>query len=217
MIVPFSFFKTPLVIIPNLIFHLDAGVSSSYPGSGSTWSDLSGRGNNFALFNSPTYNSGSGGYITFNGSNQYGSMTLPSNISNNKIYTVNMWVRMKTNKIGGAFWCSGTNTSTFSFIQNGGFPDVIQFNGSATTGMTTNVWYMLSGTGNGSNYTFYVNAVNKATSSATQVFSVDNYLGKRGDGIYFNCDIATIKVYDRELSASEITTEFNNTKGRFGL
>ena len=43
-------------VTAGLLFHLDAGNASSYPGSGSTWTDLAGSGLTTTLYNSPTYN-----------------------------------------------------------------------------------------------------------------------------------------------------------------
>ena len=39
------------MITDGLIVALDASVSESYPGSGTTWTDLSGNGNNGTLVN----------------------------------------------------------------------------------------------------------------------------------------------------------------------
>ena len=59
------------IITDNLELYLDAGDSSSYSGSGSTWTDISGSGNNFSLVNSPTFSSNNGGHIILDGTNQY--------------------------------------------------------------------------------------------------------------------------------------------------
>jgi hypothetical protein len=47
------------IITDGLILYLDASNPVSYPGSGNTWRDLSTKGNNFALINSPTYQNSS--------------------------------------------------------------------------------------------------------------------------------------------------------------
>lgn len=55
------------IVQSGLVLNLDAGVSSSYPGSGTTWTDLSGNGRNFTL-NNPSYysfSSANGGSIGF--------------------------------------------------------------------------------------------------------------------------------------------------------
>ena len=57
------------VVQSGLVLNLDAGASTSYPGSGTTWTDLSGNGNNGSLVNGPTFNSSNGGSISFDGSN----------------------------------------------------------------------------------------------------------------------------------------------------
>jgi hypothetical protein len=62
---------TASVITTNLIQHLDAADSSSYGGSGTTWTDLSGQGHHLTLIGSPTYTStgsgSAGGEFTFDG------------------------------------------------------------------------------------------------------------------------------------------------------
>ena len=55
------------IITENLVLCLDAANSKSYPGSGTTWTDLSGNGNNATLTNGPTYSSANGGSIVFDG------------------------------------------------------------------------------------------------------------------------------------------------------
>ena len=48
---------SPKIVTDGLVVCLDAGDKNSYPGSGATWSDVSGNGNDFTLYNSPTHNS----------------------------------------------------------------------------------------------------------------------------------------------------------------
>ena len=63
----------PTLITTGLVLHLDAGDALSYPGNGNTWNDLSGS-NNGTLLNGPTYNSGNGGSIVFDGINDVVSL-----------------------------------------------------------------------------------------------------------------------------------------------
>ena len=73
------------IITSGLVLFLDAGNTSSYPGSGTTWTDLSGNGNNGTLTNGPTYTSSNGGAIVFDGINDFvnsgSSISLPGDIS----------------------------------------------------------------------------------------------------------------------------------------
>lgn len=74
---PFSFFASEAEeaqpVQTGLTFWVDSDDSNSYPGSGTTWYDISPSGStrDFTLVNSPTYNSGPGGSFTFDGSSQY--------------------------------------------------------------------------------------------------------------------------------------------------
>jgi hypothetical protein len=66
--------------LATLQLYLDAGNASSYPGSGTTWTDLSGNGRNGTLTNGPTYSSANGGSIVFDGTDDFvqctGSLTV---------------------------------------------------------------------------------------------------------------------------------------------
>jgi hypothetical protein len=63
------------IVTSGLILYLDAGNTSSYPGSGTTWTDLSGNGSNGTLTNGPTFSSSNNGILTFNGTSQYAEMS----------------------------------------------------------------------------------------------------------------------------------------------
>ena len=45
----------PKIVTDGLVLCLDAAIGKSYPGSGNTWYDLSGNGNNCTLYNSPSF------------------------------------------------------------------------------------------------------------------------------------------------------------------
>jgi len=78
----------PDIIRDGLILYLDAAEPSSYPGSGTTWTDLSGRGNNGTLTNGPTYNSSNGGFLVFDGINDYCRHLLSSRT---EARTISIW------------------------------------------------------------------------------------------------------------------------------
>ena len=74
-----SVIKGPNVVREGLVLHLDAGTTRSYPGSGTTWTDLSENSNNGTLVNSPTFNSANGGSIVFDGGDDHATTTLQRN------------------------------------------------------------------------------------------------------------------------------------------
>ena len=100
MFIPFGFFDSPAstssIATSGLILNYDISNTSSYPGSGTTVTDLTGS-SNATLYNSPTYTATGGGYLTFNGSNQYlgtntalGSKLNPANSST--VISIFVWV-----------------------------------------------------------------------------------------------------------------------------
>ena len=62
---------SPKIVTNGLVMCLDAGNIKSYPGSGTTWTDLSGRGNHGTLTNGPAFSSLYGGGLVFDGANDY--------------------------------------------------------------------------------------------------------------------------------------------------
>lgn len=103
----------PDIITDGLVLELDAGDRNSYPGTGTTWRDLSGNSNNGTLTNGPTFNTGSLGNIVFDGVDDYvGVGTLGSYGS-----------QMSTNGVTVDFVFSSTYTAAFKqfgVINNGG-------------------------------------------------------------------------------------------------
>ena len=77
-------------VTAGLLFHLDAGNASSYPGSGTTMTDLAGSGITTTLYNSPTYNSANGGYLMFTpSSSQYGKTS--ASLAELATWSVEVW------------------------------------------------------------------------------------------------------------------------------
>jgi len=91
---------TPEIITTNLLLYLNAGNSTSYPGSGSTWFDISGNGNSGSLTNGPTFSSANGGIIVFDGTNDR-VIVSSLNLSTTSRITLNMWVRFTSLPAGG--------------------------------------------------------------------------------------------------------------------
>jgi len=78
------------VVQDGLVLNLDASKFYSYSRSGTTWTDLSGNGNNGTLVNGPTFSSANGGSIVFDGSNDY--MTSSFTFTANQAMTISGWL-----------------------------------------------------------------------------------------------------------------------------
>ena len=80
----------PPVVTNGLVLYLDAGFTPSYPRSTTTWTDLSGKGNNCTLINGPTYSTSQGGGIQFDATDDYA--TIPDNNSLDLTsLTISLW------------------------------------------------------------------------------------------------------------------------------
>lgn len=83
----------PKIVTDGLVMHLDAANPKSYPGTGTTWGDLSGKGNGGTLINSPTFNSGNNGSIVIDGVDDYlnTNFLTKNHFSENQSWTISSW------------------------------------------------------------------------------------------------------------------------------
>ena len=213
------------IINNNLVLHLDAGDSSSYSGSGTSWTDLTGNGNNGTLVNGVSYSSSNGGYLIFDGSNDrvdFSTYVQPAYTSSSS-FTWFIWVYPTTysnnDVIMGNRVVSGSNVwtkltpSRFEWK----YPDHLDGSG---TDVTQNQWQNICIVKNGSSFTYYKNGTSIDTMTSTHSKNYTNpfYLG--GDPSYGEnpaCRISIVAVYDAALTASEVQQNFNATKGRYGI
>ena len=233
-------FNLPGDIVTNgLVLNLDTAYYNSYPRTGTTWSDLSGSGNNGTLTNGPTYVvTGASSSIQFDGVDDYISTSTSSGLTQagNTQFTVSFWViKTASNKdamIGpwnesdrkGWFLQWFTDSVVYFGITNGG----ANYN-YVNIGYTNN-WYNIVGVFDGSQSTnqnigkIYVNGVLQTTNnSVTMLTSVPTNLveltiGKLTNYTSFTTgNISSTQIYNRALSESEIQQNFNALRGRFGI
>jgi hypothetical protein len=105
----------PKIVTDGLVLALDAGNTKSYPGSGTTWNDLSGNAINGTLTNGPTFDSGNGGSILFDGVDDFVNTsnnlsTVASNLfaDGTGTWTVSTWFKFPISpagtRTGNASW-----------------------------------------------------------------------------------------------------------------
>jgi len=230
-------FADPALITTGLTLYFDAGNASSYPGSGTTWTDLTGNGNTGTLANGPTYTGSFGGGIVFDGTND--QVNIPSTYIPIKFgtsaYSIEMWIRPAsiTNRQGLVCTDGGSGTAPVFAIQGQGtngavgcgtfsFGDTV--NTGTNNGVSLNQWahVVLSRASTASNDAFiYINSTLKATGTLST-----NYSGTHGVAIgytptageYFSGTIAIVRIYKGyALSSSDVLQNYNLTKTRFGL
>lgn len=217
------------IISSNLKLHLDASNSTSYSGSGTTWTDISTTGMSATLTNGPVYSTNNGGYFTFDGTNDY--VSLPSAYPGSNDITIEAWInRASTNGAGVAIanmdnWTSGCVQLQFANNQ-------LQFalNGEADKyanySFAINKWYHVAAVYDKSAKTvkFYVNGMLKNTENytsppavANQAFKIGGWSYNSSMQNYFNGSIGMIRIYSSTLNSTQITNNFNNAKQNFGL
>jgi len=215
----------------GLLVSLDAGNTASYPGSGSTWTDLISS-KAFTLFGTPTYNSGNGGYLSFApASSQYAQATsLTSSLGK---WTLETWhYYTGTNSSGQPciiteVFPGSTSQINYSLGTNSGAGTLQNgfFNGAwrTTTGtsLTANTWNHIVGTYDGATIKLYVNnsLIQSSSYSGTAATSQGGIrLMRRWDSAqYWGGRLAIVNIYTGSFTATDVTQNYNTNKGRFGL
>jgi hypothetical protein len=229
------------IVRSNSVLHLDAANIKSYPGSGSTWSDLSGNGNNGTLTNAPTYSSANNGSIVFDGTNDH--ILLPTNFfsfPSLTTFTISLWFK-STQTTGGTLF---GQQSTANYDTAGGFVPVIYLrtnglirvepfwtasesnNILSTNALNNGVWHNVTTTFNAGTNILYINGIlnsQRTGLTLTSYTSLYYYLigaGRAGRGIGTNVfagDISNFVFYSTALTAAEITQNFNALRGRYNV
>lgn len=213
------------IVTDGLTLRLDAGNASSYPGTGTTWTDIAGTADNITLVNSPTYTSGTPAYFTFNGSNQYGTGT--NSVLTSTSYTKSVWFYLNANADNNII--SSDTGGHYMFFQGGnkiynghsnwaGFPS----NYPSTATFSLNVWYNVTLTFNTTDgMALYINGNLDSTYTAIKTaFTGDgrtNVACYSPAGNLLNGRVAKVYCYNRSLTAAEALQNYNADKSQFGL
>jgi hypothetical protein len=224
------------IVTNGLILNWDGGFNPSYPTTGSSIYDLSVSGSNGNLINGVGFNSSNGGSLTFDGADDRANSssdlnTLP--LGDNP-RTMMYWIypNLLTSDIliqiagygldngTGNLFCGcigGTNISAAgkSFLWGNGI------NYASSHDITINTWQHIAWVKTAGNIICYKNGVADSGGSYT-INTVDSrpYMGivySQNLYSYYNGRIGNFLIYNRALSAAEVSQNYNAQKGRFGL
>lgn len=220
-----ALFHSPSIATSGLVLCLDAGNTRSYPGSGTTWADLSGNGNTGTLVNGPTYNSSNVGSIVFDGSNQYAIASGSGGWGFGQNGTVEQWVYVNGNSgTNDRFWCVNNNTTSLDACLNGSSYNVYFHGGpvGTTTTIPQGVWTHLVVTYTGGAIKVYFNSVEQGLTGTTTGYNITNngqlFIARYTSPPYeLNGRISSMKIYNRSLTSSEVRQNFNALRGRYGI
>ena len=216
-------FVGPNIVTDGLILDLDAGSERSYPGSGTTWTDLSSSGyeatmSNMTASNWVTYN-GVKAFETNDTANQGFRITSFPSPQSGRTYEI--WLNSKSFAIGWQTWFDDGGTEKVLF---GTATNSIQVYPSTnfTANLVAGEWYQLLYTmvgGNGSAVVGYKNGVSVGTGTYGVALATTGTLYILGDAgsEVTSCYCSIARVYDRVLTAAEVLQNYNAQRTRFGL
>lgn len=238
-----AFGNGPRIVTNGLVLSLDAGDSNSYPGSGTTWRDLSGNNNSGSLINGPTFNSANAGSIIFDGVDDYFQTSTSPITINSSSFTIECFIRFSNFNNGNFFpiidggnyggsdpafgrqvgyTLSKNNANRLYLAADGGYVEI-------STSITNNQWYHIIGTatyGNPYSLSLFVNGTSIPSSSgaSTNTLTINQTSSRAARGYittglttYGPFTLSTTRFYNRALSAAEVQQNYNAQKSRFGL
>ena len=201
----------------------------------------SGNTGNGKCENSPSFGSTYGGFLTFDGTDDW--VDCPLNLTGSGSWTMETWFRVNGSPSNPSFMnvivdtCPSGSTANMIHVDYGGNYGGSQnqlvyssrpAGGSYThlTGpvLSQSVWYHVCVCRNyslsGGSTQLYVNGVlnnvyngNISTGSTSPV-----RIGRWTDGTtYARVSVGMVKIYNRFLPAEEVQQNFNATRGRFGI
>ena len=216
----------PRIVTNGLVLALDAADRNSYPGSGTTWTDLSGNGYTHTLTSAPfttidgvsCFNTSTTGNITDSGT----TFTFGSS------HTMIAWARPLADSqvtTWRTLWRTQPDdhplliedtTNLIGYYDNNGGNFVSYGLNLGTLGLE-NKWTMFSLVASGGTTTLYINNGSSTgsvayTASGMSHDAIGNIVGIQPFGY-----ISVAQLYNRALTASEIQQNFQALRGRFGI
>lgn len=224
------------IVTSGLVLALDAANIKSYPGSGTAWNDLSGNATNGVLYNTPTYSSG---LFTFDGTNDYYDTLLDLSWNNTNSVTVSAVLKPTDTTSSRPIIGKGPFNWEWQINQVGSSLGFVYWNtaGGHTNGPTPVMANFFVDTGYvvlhmvwnhvDNKYYFYRNGVLFNTVNWTDASINQNRTNTVNIGgniyqwnlnsNYWNGSVAQFLAYNRALSDSEVSQNFNAVRGRYGL
>lgn len=239
-------YNGPQLVNNGLILNLDAGDPLSYPKTGTSWLDLSGNSNNGTLTNGPVYNKARGGVISFdgvddvvvtndtnlrfntptftvcamfywNGANTASALVSKRNgATPNQQYTISIAGDIAASTVGNNLQLVAKDDSNSTIV---GLQYALPAAG----------WYYAVGVISTQAQTLYVNGASRASSTVDLTGKTFNIPSKdlcigaavndggNGYSYFYGGNISRVMIYNRAISADEVTQNFKAVRGRYGL
>lgn len=187
------------------------------------------------VVNGPTFSSNNGGYLNFDGANDHIRVYNSPFGFTTESFTYSYWIYInsfttnqptqgpipyyKGDYNSNGYYSQINSDGSYVFGTNQG--GATQFTSIAPATLTTGVWYYISDVRNGSSVRIYVNGIDRTNTTATHInpsySSSDLYIASYRTFIFSNIRIGNFKVYNRALTSTEILSNFNALRGRYGI
>ena len=224
-----GFYRGPNIVTDGLVFAIDAGSERSYPGSGTTATDLAGT-NTVALVNGVSYNSNQGGKWGFDGIDDQIVLNSGTALVVND-FTITQWIQFpaSTSKmsIGGGQHTTTPVQEYRGYIWYRSPQGEIRVTVNNETGAIFNVassvycnkWSQITATRSGGTYKLYVDGVQVdiTRTGSTNDFYIRTIGWSYSNNYAFAGSISNTLIYNTALTAAQVLQNFNAQKSRFGL
>jgi hypothetical protein len=207
----------------------DAGLTSSYSGTGTSWYEWKNNNRTGTFTNGPSYSTQGGGSIFFDGSNDY--VEIPTFSLGSVPWSVSFWIKTTATNQCALFshWSGGPVYNGFGLVN--GYLQYTYYNSShgwnyspqSTTYVANNNWvYVTYSTGASatSTFTFYVNGVAAGTFTPVGDGIGSGNMGSFGmywGWGFYSGYMATCSIHNSQLTQAQILQNFNSTRQRFGV
>ena len=236
-----AFGNGPRIVNNGLVLCLDASDRNSYPGSGTTWFDVSGKNNNSSLNNGPTYSSDNNGTIVLDGTNDIIYAPSCNDLGGLQNQTFEIWVKspgLGPGKYVGGLICpdygqisyigADGNITYYIYNTDAGYPGTYTLSiGTSGVNCFDNQWHHVVctrqelGTGE-----IYVDGQLRASSGNTGTWSgatiwssMATSIGNNPNDVYYNLlgSIGMARIYKKYFTQGDVLQNYNATKSRFNL
>ena len=220
--------SSPVIITTLPKLHYDTNNSSSYSGTGTRLTDLSGNGNDGTIMGSPSFTTLTvgGGVLEFNGNQQYiRTNYTPSNTNSISIWFYNTSNYTDINRgifstYNASCGCNGFYMGTWSNSFNLSRDNNVGWGDTVLPSLSINTWYNVTLTSNPSGsgtIKVYLNGVLKTTIAEKTTHTDVLHIGRtRFNSDYWKGYIAKTMVYDVVLTETEVMNNYNSQKTTFG-
>ena len=224
----------PNVVSDGLVGCWDAGNRRSYPGAGTTWTDLVLQ-NAGSMSPSPTFESDKAGVMSFDGTDDIVTINSSTELSalTTGDFSFEAWVNVvDADDVPNRYVCVISLVNAGLILMGHSYPT-----GKAGVGLLvphTNPSYENLGTGftsasfsygewvhvactrTGTTYSTYINGVGGVSTTENGWWDVPDWkIGKGYSSHFFYGDMGAIRVYNRVLTPAEVSQNYEAMKPRF--